>query len=590
MQFPSNPGSVNPNEYALPPEVKAALDAANRKRQIAQLLVQQGGQPQGGMVGSHYVAPHWTQRLSGGLSSMLGAKTMMDADSEYRDQIGNFSAEDQKRSAKLTEEFLNPQPGTDVGRQIAEAMNSKYPQTAKTAERLWNKSTESFKAAAPHMSAESVALLHSRAGLPPPDQQTFNVPSSPLLNGDQPQPQPQQPAPLGRRPEEISHLNDQDIMALEKEISMAKNPETVDILKNELATVMAEKKRGTHFGSMRLGMDGTQLAGNPTGGIASSGAQKIYGPGDSMPGPKKQSVNGVVINKNSDPWLFSPDGGTTKIPYYTDEKGKPQPMPNTDEFAKGQNQAGIGLTSDLVKDGAKVIRETRTPLQQSLNKLPVMMNAAELIKEQNYTSGSLANFRTEAAHIIQTLTGKVVDPKIASTEQLRADLYEAFTANLKQLGTTQLSNVDVAAALEASPGITKDPRAAYSLMMKAIMGVGQAASAYENQRGELIGLGQKIPGSPDLNDQFKLLHNYKLPESWTKSGLAETWQKVLAGEGYDPNVFNAANLPIVVKPGQDPTNAGIQTDARGAPVKGRRRVFKQSEGFVEQIERDLGNQ
>lgn len=63
----------------LPPDFQEELDSAQRRRALAQMFLQQGltQQPQGQMVGAHYVPASWTQHLAGLGKALMGS--YMDA-------------------------------------------------------------------------------------------------------------------------------------------------------------------------------------------------------------------------------------------------------------------------------------------------------------------------------------------------------------------------------------------------------------------------------------------------------------------------------------------------------------------------------
>ena len=63
--------SVDPDSQAL-----------QRQKQYAAMLLQQNQQPQGQMVGGHFVAPSWTQQLNSALNPLVGAYMMNRADTE----------------------------------------------------------------------------------------------------------------------------------------------------------------------------------------------------------------------------------------------------------------------------------------------------------------------------------------------------------------------------------------------------------------------------------------------------------------------------------------------------------------------------
>ena len=56
--------------------------ALQRQKQYAAMLLQQNQQPQGQMVGGHFVAPSWTQQLNAALNPLVGAYMMNRADTE----------------------------------------------------------------------------------------------------------------------------------------------------------------------------------------------------------------------------------------------------------------------------------------------------------------------------------------------------------------------------------------------------------------------------------------------------------------------------------------------------------------------------
>lgn len=62
--------------------VDPEAQALQRQKQFAAMLMQNSQQPQGQMIGGHYVAPAWTQQLNAALNPILGAYMMNRADTE----------------------------------------------------------------------------------------------------------------------------------------------------------------------------------------------------------------------------------------------------------------------------------------------------------------------------------------------------------------------------------------------------------------------------------------------------------------------------------------------------------------------------
>ena len=60
--------------------VDPEAQALQRQKQYAAMLLQQNQQPQGQMVGGHFVAPSWTQQLNSALNPILGGYMMNKAD------------------------------------------------------------------------------------------------------------------------------------------------------------------------------------------------------------------------------------------------------------------------------------------------------------------------------------------------------------------------------------------------------------------------------------------------------------------------------------------------------------------------------
>lgn len=70
--------------FQSPDDFAAEQQAIDRQRAYAQLLMQQGKMPEGGMVGTHYVGPHWSQQLNEALKPVLGAYMDKKADERGR--------------------------------------------------------------------------------------------------------------------------------------------------------------------------------------------------------------------------------------------------------------------------------------------------------------------------------------------------------------------------------------------------------------------------------------------------------------------------------------------------------------------------
>lgn len=71
--------TANPLQQVM---VDPEAQALQRQKQYAAMLLQQNQQPQGQMIGGHYVAPSWTQQLNAALSPVVGAYMMNKADTE----------------------------------------------------------------------------------------------------------------------------------------------------------------------------------------------------------------------------------------------------------------------------------------------------------------------------------------------------------------------------------------------------------------------------------------------------------------------------------------------------------------------------
>ena len=71
--------TANPVQQVM---VDPEAQALQRQKQYAAMLLQQNQQPQGQMIGGHYVAPSWTQQLNAALSPVVGAYMMNRADTE----------------------------------------------------------------------------------------------------------------------------------------------------------------------------------------------------------------------------------------------------------------------------------------------------------------------------------------------------------------------------------------------------------------------------------------------------------------------------------------------------------------------------
>jgi hypothetical protein len=70
---------ANPMQQAM---IDPEAQALQRQKQYAAMLLQQNQQPQGQMVGGHFVAPSWTQQLNAALSPVVGAYMMNQSDKE----------------------------------------------------------------------------------------------------------------------------------------------------------------------------------------------------------------------------------------------------------------------------------------------------------------------------------------------------------------------------------------------------------------------------------------------------------------------------------------------------------------------------
>lgn len=71
--------TVNPMQQVM---IDPEAQALQRQKQYAAALMQQNQQPQGQMIGGHFVAPSWTQQLNAALSPVVGAYMMKKADTE----------------------------------------------------------------------------------------------------------------------------------------------------------------------------------------------------------------------------------------------------------------------------------------------------------------------------------------------------------------------------------------------------------------------------------------------------------------------------------------------------------------------------
>lgn len=73
--------TANPLQQVM---VDPEAQALQRQKQYAAMLLQQNQQPQGQMIGGHYVAPSWTQQLNAAISPVVGAYMMNKADVEQK--------------------------------------------------------------------------------------------------------------------------------------------------------------------------------------------------------------------------------------------------------------------------------------------------------------------------------------------------------------------------------------------------------------------------------------------------------------------------------------------------------------------------
>ena len=71
--------TANPMQQVM---VDPEAQALQRQKQYAAALLQNNQQPQGQMVGGHFVAPSWTQQLNAALNPIVGAYMMNKADTE----------------------------------------------------------------------------------------------------------------------------------------------------------------------------------------------------------------------------------------------------------------------------------------------------------------------------------------------------------------------------------------------------------------------------------------------------------------------------------------------------------------------------
>lgn len=71
--------TANPMQQVM---IDPEAQTLQRQKQYAAMLMQQNQQPQGQIIGSHYVAPSWTQQLNAALSPVVGAYMMNKADAE----------------------------------------------------------------------------------------------------------------------------------------------------------------------------------------------------------------------------------------------------------------------------------------------------------------------------------------------------------------------------------------------------------------------------------------------------------------------------------------------------------------------------
>lgn len=107
----------------LPPDFQEELDSAQRRRALAQMFLQQGltQQPQGQMVGAHYVPASWTQHLAGLGKALMGsymdAKAGQDINATKKrfsqaqsDELGRIQGMVTGRPEQMTPNFVM-QPG-----------------------------------------------------------------------------------------------------------------------------------------------------------------------------------------------------------------------------------------------------------------------------------------------------------------------------------------------------------------------------------------------------------------------------------------------------------------------------------------------
>jgi hypothetical protein len=87
--------------------------ALQRQKQYAAALLQQNQQPQGQMVGGHFVAPSWTQQLSSAINPLLGAYMMNQADTKQT-QLAEAIRQQGDKDLMAYGEAITPRAGVEA--------------------------------------------------------------------------------------------------------------------------------------------------------------------------------------------------------------------------------------------------------------------------------------------------------------------------------------------------------------------------------------------------------------------------------------------------------------------------------------------
>lgn len=104
--------------------VDPEAQALQRQKQYAAMLMQQNQQPQGQMIGNHYVAPSWTQQLNAALNPVVGAYMMNKADEQQQ----ALSLKQQTAMQNNIAKALQTMKGTPGGMVQESATEANLPQ------------------------------------------------------------------------------------------------------------------------------------------------------------------------------------------------------------------------------------------------------------------------------------------------------------------------------------------------------------------------------------------------------------------------------------------------------------------------------